>query len=302
MRPAEELYELHVAEVPGQPVLVHALTGFVDAGSAGSLAAASVLKELPSRRVATFDLDELFDYRARRPRMTFLEDHFASVDEPELVLHEVTDAAGTPFLLLAGPEPDLQWRRFTAALLGLVRRLGVRLTVGLAAVPWPVPHTRPTGLSPHASDTALIADRPRWVGSLEVPGHLAGLLELRLGEAGHPAVGFTAHVPHYLAAIEYPPAAVALIEATAEVSGLVLPTATMREAADRTLAEVDEQLAGNEENLAVVRTLEQQYDAVVAARAAGAGGLDRGEPLPSADEIAAQVEQFLAGMEEPGDR
>ena len=172
----------------------------------------------------------------------------------------------------------------------------LRRTVGLSAVPWPVPHTRPTGLSPHATDPALITGRPRWVGALEVPGHAEALLELQLGDAGHEAMGFTAHVPHYLSAIEYPPVAIALLEAAAEVTGLVLPTDALRAAAERTVAEVDEQLARSEENLAVVRTLEQQYDAAIAARAAA--GTPPGEPLPSADEIGAQVERFLADMDD----
>lgn len=277
-------------------VMLHAISGFVDAGSGASLAARTLLATLEHRPVVTFEIDELFDYRARRPRMTFLGDHFSSVDLPELVLHEVRDERDMPFLLLAGPEPDIQWQRFVAALLGVVARLGVRRTVGLSAVPWPVPHTRPTGLTPHASDPALIAGRPTWVGSLEVPGHAEALLELRLGEAGHEAIGFTAHVPHYLSAIEYPPGAVALLGAAAEVTGLALPTTALQEAGDRTLREVDEQLAQNAENLAVVASLEQQYDALMAARAEG--GLTDGESLPSADEIGAQVERFLADMDD----
>ena len=296
VRPAEELYTLDERPPGAGAVLVHAMSGFVDAGSGATLAARHLLETFEHRPVVTFDVDELHDYRARRPRMTFLGDHFATVELPELGVHEVLDATGRPFLLMTGPEPDTQWQRFVAAVVGLVERLGVTRTVGLSAVPWPVPHTRPTGLTPHATDRSLIEGRPTWVGSLEVPGHAEALLELRLGEAGHPAVGFTAHVPHYLSGIEYPPAAAALLEAAASVAGLTLPVQELAEAGVRTLAEVDEQLAQNAENLAVVAQLEQQYDAVVAARAAG--GPATGEPLPSADEIGAQVERFLADMDE----
>jgi hypothetical protein len=150
-------------------VLLHALQGFVDAGSAATLAVRHLLAELDSRPLATFDADQLVDYRARRPRMAFRQDRFESVEMPELVVHLVRDEAGTPFLVMSGPEPDFQWNRFTAAVTQLVERAGVSLSVGLHGIPWAAPHTRPVGLTPHASDRSLIAGRPRWVGDVDVP-------------------------------------------------------------------------------------------------------------------------------------
>ena len=47
--------------------------------------------------------------------MIFMEDHWESYDEPTLGIHLLRDDAGTPFLLFAGPEPDLHWERFIAA-------------------------------------------------------------------------------------------------------------------------------------------------------------------------------------------
>ena len=105
-----ELYEL-ADDLPvlDGPVLIQALTGFVDAGSAIQLAREHLLEHLESRVIATFDLDQLLDYRSRRPTMIFVEDHWESYDEPRLALHLVRDQLGSQFLLLAGPEPDLQW-------------------------------------------------------------------------------------------------------------------------------------------------------------------------------------------------
>jgi hypothetical protein len=295
-----DLFTLHTDRADlGRPVLVHSLAGFLDAGSGGRLAVEQLLRSLEHRRVATFDIDRLFDYRARRPRMTFINDHYETVELPELVLSELRDAAGKPFLLLHGVEPDFGWQGFIDATRILVERFDVPLTVGVHAVPWPAPHTRPVGLTAHATDQHLVADRTSWVGALEVPGHLAGVLELRLGQWGHPAMGFAAHVPHYLAALEHPRAALALLEAVSSSTGLVLPLDALREAADRTDRETDAQIAANPENLEAVHALEQQYDAFVAQQGLQPGDVPGG-PLPSGDEIAAQVERFLADMDERG--
>jgi predicted ATP-grasp superfamily ATP-dependent carboligase len=292
----EELIEL--VEPPDDlvdPVLVHALDGFVDAGAAVRLARAHLLATSPDRTVlARFDVDQLFDYRARRPPMVFVRDHWESYAAPSLELHVLRDDAGVPYLLLAGPEPDVQWERFSAAVEGLVRALRVRLTVGLEAIPMGVPHTRPAGVTAHASSPDLVTGYDPWVATVQVPGAATNLLELRLGEAGHDAMGFAAHVPHYLSQVDYPAAAVSLLEAVSRASGLRLPTTTLVEAATRTRAEVDAQIAESEEVQAVVQALESQYDAYV-------GGRDRGDlladdsiQLPSADELGAELERFLA--------
>jgi predicted ATP-grasp superfamily ATP-dependent carboligase len=288
------MYQMHGDAPPTDaPVLLHNLTGFLDAGSAGRLAMEQILATLEHRVVATFDIDAMYDYRSRRPRMTFLSDHYDQVDLPELLLHEVRDSDGTRFLVLHGPEPDFAWQRFTDAVVSLVDRLAVSLTVGAHAVPWPAPHTRPVGITAHATDPGLIADRTSWVGALEVPGHIAGLLELRLGETGHPAMGYTAHVPHYLSAVDYPRAAVALLEAVAASTGLSLPIDALRESATRADLEIAAQVSSSDGNAEAVQALEAQYDAFVGQQGLPLLG-DGDGSLPSGDEIAAQVEHFLA--------
>jgi len=208
-----ELYEL-ADDLPAldEPVLVQALTGFVDAGSAIQLFRENLLDALETRVVATFDLDQLLDYRSRRPPMIFVEDHWESYDAPSLALHLVRDQLGTEFLMLAGPEPDLQWERFIAAVTGLIERFGVKLTVGLNAIPMAVPHTRPVSVTAHATDVRLLGDHESWLQRVQVPASVGNLLEFRLGAAGHDALGFAAHVPHYLAQTTYPAATELLID------------------------------------------------------------------------------------------
>jgi predicted ATP-grasp superfamily ATP-dependent carboligase len=294
----EDLYELDSdrPDLAGS-VLLHSLDGFVDAGSTGQLVREHLLDSLEHRVIARFDVDSLIDYRARRPMMTYDRDHWASYEAPELAVHLMEDETGAQFLLLTGPEPDRLWEGFTASVRSLVERLGVRMVVGFHGIPMGVPHTRPVGMTPHATRSELITGSS-WFDKVQVPGSVAGLLELRLGEAGHDAVGFAVHVPHYLAQSAYPAAAVAAIDAVVGVTGLALPTSKLREEAAKTDAEIAEQVTGNEEVEKVVRALEQQYDAF-----AGSSERDNllaeDQDMPTADELGAQFERFLAEQDGP---
>lgn len=295
-----ELYRIESEpSTPAGTVLVYALTGFVDAGQAGHLAVAHLLANLEHRVIATFDVDQLLDYRSRRPSMIFDEGRWAGYEQPELVLYEARDCAGTAFLLLSGPEPDLQWERFADAVRQLVERFGVGLTVGLGAIPMAVPHTRPATVTAHATRRELISGYQRWFTTMQIPGHAGALVEFRLGEAGHDAVGFVVHVPHYLARIEYPESARGLLEHLARTSGLSLPIDALRPAAQRVLAEINEQVARSPESMSVVASLEAQFDAVMGeSDRRPLPAIDTGS-LPTGDEIAAELEQFLAEQDGP---
>lgn len=275
------------------PVLVHALEGFSDAGHAIKLAAEHLKQSLDTELVASFAIDELLDYRSRRPLMTFKTDHFTHYEDPELNLYALHDSVGTPFLLLAGMEPDLKWERFITAVRLLAERLGVRRTIGLGAIPMAVPHTRPVTLTAHANDRELIAGHTPWVGEVQVPGSVSNLLEYRLAQHGHEVMGFTVHVPHYLAQTDYPEAAKALLEEVAGASSLEIPMGGLTEAAAEIRTKIDEQVEGSPEVAQVVSALERQYDAFVAAQE-NRSLLARDEELPSGDELGAEFERFLA--------
>ena len=167
------------------PVMIHALEGFSDAGHAIRLAAQHLKDSLDTELVASFAIDELLDYRSRRPLMTFKTDHFTHYEEPELSLYALHDSVGTPFLLLAGMEPDLRWERFITAVRLLAERLDVRQTIGLGTIPMAVPHTRPITLTAHANNKELIAGHTPWVGEVQVPGSVSNLLEYRMAQHGH---------------------------------------------------------------------------------------------------------------------
>ena len=279
------------------PVLIHALEGFSDAGHAIRLAAAHLQSALDTELVASFAIDDLLDYRSRRPLMTFKTDHFTDYDDPRLNLYALRDSLGTPFLLLAGMEPDLQWERFVTAVRLLAERLGVRQTIGLGAIPMAVPHTRPVTMTAHSNNRELIADHQPWVGEVQVPSSVSNLLEYRMAQHGHDAVGYTAHVPHYLAQTDYPAAAEALLKQVSTSASLAFPLSALTEAAAAVASKIDDQVGASPEVAQVVDALEHQYDAFVAAQE-NRSLLARDEDLPSGEELGAEFERFLAQRDE----
>jgi predicted ATP-grasp superfamily ATP-dependent carboligase len=289
---AEEIPELE------RPVLLYFLDGFMDAGAAGRLATDHLLGSMNPRTVATFDVDALLDYRSRRPPMVFDTTRWVDYKAPELTLRVCEDAVGVPFLVLSGPEPDRAWEAFTAAVIELVRRLDVSLSVGLHGIPMAVPHTRETELTPHGNRADLLGDGTSWISRVEVSGSAGALLEYRLDEAGHDAIGFTAHVPHYLSQAEYPAAALALLNGVTAATGLAFRTAELEEAAGRARKQIDEQVAASEEIAEAVQGLEARFDAVAAASGTSLPMAGPDARLPDAEEIAAEFERFLAEQEE----
>jgi hypothetical protein len=284
------------------PVMLTALDGFLDAGGASGLAIAHLLTSSAGRVVASFEVDEFYDYRARRPPMSFVKDHYADYEAPRLVVRLMHDDLRTPYLLLTGPEPDARWEAFAEAVRAVIEHFDVRLTVSIGSVPMAVPHTRPVQVTNHATAKRLLISDNVWQGEIRIPSSAQSLLELRLGEWGHDATGFVAHIPHYVAQYGYPEAAVAMLRQVGAVTGLQWNTAALDAAAVERQAEIAEQVADSEEVRAVVTGLEQQYDAFHNGGPNLLEGEDGALPdsgeLPTGEELGAQFEQFLAGLDQ----
>lgn len=296
MRDPAELYQFETdtdLQDLRASVLLVSLGGFIDAGHTQRLLTDHLLATLEHTVVASFDIDQLLDYRARRPAMTFDHDRWSSYADPSLLLHRVIDADGDPFLLLDGPEPDYQWERVVEAIRGLVRLLGVKLTVSVHGIPMAVPHTRPVGLTAHATDPRLIADHASVFGTIQVPGSIDALLHLRLGESGMDAIGFSVHVPHYLAQTEYADASLTGLEAVIGVTGLALPTTDLAASAGLNRAEIAREIESSTDVAEVVADLERQYDTFMEGRQRHSLLATDVSELPSADEIGEEFEQFL---------
>lgn len=274
-------------------VLVVALGAFIDAGETQRMLSEHLIETGDPVVVARFDIDQLFDYRSRRPAMVFDVNRFEEYETPSMVLQRLTDRDGHTYHLLSGPEPDFQWERVVAAIREIVVELGVTLVVTAHGIPMGVPHTRSVGMTAHATDAMLIGDVHSPFGRVTVPGSLGALLELRLGEAGHPAVGFAVHVPHYLAGSEFADGSLAALNAIVDVTGLNLPNDALVARAVVNQRAIASELEGNDEARAVVSALEQQYDAFTEGEQRPNLWAAEDSQIPSADQLGAEFENFL---------
>ena len=270
------------------PVLVHLLSGYVDAGGVARNLAEHLLLQCSHEVVVEFDSDQLHDYRSRRPAMTFDVNSWVEVDMPQMVMHRVTANGGVDFLLLTGPEPDAQWERACTAVLDVAQALGVSQLVTAAGTPFGVPHTRPVLVTAHSTSPELVGgSNPLPFDRVQVPGSFATLLEIRAGQRGLLGRGFVTYVPHYLAQGSFTPATVTALEHVMEATGLDLPRAPLDSTVRATLDALDNEMNSDEDLPGLVAALEQHYDE-----------LARQGRVPSADEIGAAVEAFLAEQDD----
>ncbi|MCR2811833.1 PAC2 family protein [Microbacterium sp. zg.Y1090] len=289
------LYE-RVASAPPVPAglpMVIALTGFTDAGGAVAGVIEHMRADLDPAPVISFSNDALLDYRARRPIVSFQGDHLTDYRAPRLELSLAHDAVGQPFVLLAGYEPDFGWEAFTETVLGLAEGLEVSTVTWVHAIPMPVPHTRPLGTTVSGTRSELTEAHSVWKPHTQVPATIGHLLEYRFAESGSQVAGFVLLVPHYLADTEYPAAALTALDSLTVATGLVFDGDELREENREFVEKVTEQVSASEELSRMLHGLEERYDSYMAGSTLAQPIIHTGD-LPSADELAAELERFLA--------
>ncbi|MFE7844927.1 proteasome assembly chaperone family protein [Microbacterium sp. NPDC057407] len=279
--------------VPRGLPLIIALTGFTDAGSAVSRTVEYLRDDLAPIPLVVYTNDVLLDYRARRPVISFDQDHLTDYRPPRLELSLAHDALGQAFLMLTGYEPDFGWDAFAASVLAFVEEYQVVTVTWVHAIPMPVPHTRPIGTTVSGTRSELTEAHSVWKPQTQVPSTAGHLLEYRLAEAGVPVAGFVLLVPHYLGDTEYPAAALAALDSLTVATGLVFTGEELRDENREYLTKVDDQVSGSEELSRMVEGLEERYDAYMAGSTQATPMIHTGD-LPSADELAAELERFLA--------
>jgi hypothetical protein len=276
-------------EPPENPVLIVALEGWIDPGYAAATALQSLLDQFDTRTFAVFDPDDLIDQRARRPRVRIHDGVRGRIIWPSPRLRTGTDLGGAGVMFLTGPEPDYRWRPFAREVTDIAVELGTRLVVGLGAFPAATPHTRPIRLFSTSSDPSLshqVGYRP---GSIEVPARMIDVIGMSCADVGIPSIGLLARVPHYVGAMPFPAASVALVEGLARIAELTVDTESLSRTAKSSLQQVDELIAQSEDHVEMVRQLEEQYgenDVIPIVSEAD---------IPSGDEIAAELERYLRG-------
>lgn len=289
-------FELH-SPLPAlsDPVLLVQFTGWIDASGAANAAMDHIAAAIDAKELLTFDGDTFIDYRARRPVMELRDGVNTRIVWGAPVMRVGADAKGKDIVLLSGPEPDTAWRFFARTVGELAMELGVTKMVALGAYPYGAPHTRPVGLSTTTPDESISRRLRHSRNSLDAPAGVAAVLEHELHGRGIEAMGFWAQIPHYVATMAYPAGTAALIEAVSAEAGLVLDTTTVVKEALTQRERLDQLVASNPEHAEMLSKLEEAYDTMHSPAA-----IDIASNLPSADQLAAEVEQFLRDQQTGG--
>jgi hypothetical protein len=244
--------------------------------------------ECGARTIATFDGDMFVDYRARRPTMELRDGVNTRLVWNDIELRVGRDPDGRDVLMLSGPEPDSQWRRFADVMSSLAVELHVKQMVVFGAYPFATPHTRPPRLSSSSPSVAVIAPLPYLKNSVDVPAGMGAVLEHAVDAKGIPSLGLWVQVPHYVSSMAYPAASVALLSGLQEVSGIAVQATQLRQESIAQRDRLDQLVAANDEHVGMVRQLEELYDT----------SQQQTMPItpfniPSGDELAAELERYL---------
>lgn len=282
------------AEVPSGLPLVVLLTGYRDSGATVRQTMETMIEHGDGDVVASFSPDALLDYRARRPIVTIDGSEVRDYQIPRLDLRLLHDSIGQKYLLLSGYEPDFRWEEFIRVVMTLVDHFNVNTTTWAHAIPMPVPHTRPLRLTATGNRADIVEQLSVWKAKVEAPAHALHLLEYELMEADDPVASLVVLVPHYLADGVVPAGPLKLLEALGTATGLLIPTEDLRERDRVFRSEVDAQIADNEEVQRLISMLENQHDGFLKGTPQENPFADADGELPTADDIAAELERYLS--------
>jgi predicted ATP-grasp superfamily ATP-dependent carboligase len=259
------------------PVLVVALSGWVDAGLAGAGAAAVLGEQLDAAAgFGRVDLTDLVDLQQTRPSVHLVDGATREIAWPTVEL--AAGRAGRDIVLCRGPEPSLRWRAFSEELVEMSQRLGVSTMVGLGGMPSLVSHRRPVPVLATATSRSLAQEVGAWRADYTGPTGAQTALQVALGDAGIPGLGLWAQVPHYVSATPSPPAISALLSQLRELTGVETELTGLDSQVDEYLRRVEEGLSERPDVAEMVRNIEESEDS--------------GE-IPTGDELASEIERFL---------
>jgi proteasome assembly chaperone (PAC2) family protein len=269
------------------PVLVAAFEGWNDAAGAATMALEAAAVDLDAEVVARIDPEEFFDFQVTRPRIRLAEGQARGVDWPENALAAARPrGASRDLLLMSGVEPNLRWRTFATAILDACGELGVGMVVTLGALVAEVSHSLPVPITGLASDPDLVDRLGLHRSNYEGPTGIIGILHDQCRRRGIPSASLWAAVPHYVAAVPNPKAALALLRRLEGITGIAVEASELEEAMDRYESQVDRAVDASPEIRELVTRLE-------AGQAEEAGQLGGTGAVPSGDAIARDFQRFL---------
>ncbi len=268
------------------PALVCAFKGWNDAGESATSALTFIAGSLGAEAFARIDPEEFVDFQSTRPMVRLEDGVTRTIDWPEFEVHAVRiPRAPRDLILLSGPEPALRWRTFTKTVVDLAEALGVQMAVLLGALLADVPHSRPVGVSAHATDPGLVQRLALQPPSYEGPTGIVGVLHQAFAEAGLPAASLWAAVPHYVAVAPNPKGALALLRRLESLVGVTVDATELEDAATDYEQQVSRAVELDPDVQAFVERLERAADE-------DSGRPDPGS-LPSGDVLAREFQRFL---------
>jgi proteasome assembly chaperone (PAC2) family protein len=265
------------------PILVAAFAGWNDAASAATAALEAVAVSLDSELIGHVDPEEFFDFQVNRPTIRLAEGQARQVDWPASSLVAArASGAERDLVLFSGIEPNLRWRTFSAAVLDAAERLGAEMVVTLGALLADVAHTRAVPITGLASDPELVDELDLSRSNYEGPTGIIGVLHDACRQRRIPSASLWAAVPHYVAAVPNPKAALALLRRLEGLTGIAVDASELEDAIGRFDEQVDRAVAVNPEIQELVNRLEAEQEA-----------LEPGADVPSGDSIARDFQRFL---------
>jgi proteasome assembly chaperone (PAC2) family protein len=269
------------------PILVCAFAGWNDAASAATTAIEAVAASLDSQIVARMDPEEFYDFQVNRPTIRLVDGLTRRIDWPSntLVTAETGPNAEHDLVLLSGLEPNLRWRTFAREIIDAAERLGVEMCVSLGSLIADVAHTQPVPVTGLASDESLVQRLGMQRSTYEGPTGIVGVLHEECRQRGIPAASLWAAIPHYVAAVPNPKAALALLRRLEGLTGVAIEASELEDAMERFERQIDRAVAANPEIEELVRRLEAEQ--------ADEEDLPFGQDVPSGDAIAREFQRYL---------
>lgn len=267
------------------PVLVCAFRGWNDAAAAASTALTSITGALDAELIAKVDPEDFFDFQATRPTISLDEGLTRRIDWPENNLIAVrVPAADRDLVLLDGTEPNLRWRTFSETIATAADALGVEMVITLGALIAEVSHTLPVPITGLASSQDLVEELDLERSSYEGPTGIVGVVHDLCHQAGIESASLWAAVPHYVAAVPNPKAALALLRRLEGLTGIAVEASDLEEETTDYEEQIGRAVAANPEIEELVARIEAEQVDLLSAE---------GDDLPSADTIAREFQRFL---------
>jgi predicted ATP-grasp superfamily ATP-dependent carboligase len=270
-----------------RPVLLFGFTGWNDAGEGASGAIRVLAEQWDAEHVAEVDPEPFTDFATVRP-FVMIDDDRRQIVWPTVDAWAASPPA-TDVLLVTGPEPAMQWRRFCSEIVELAGHFDVSMVIGLGALLAEYPHRRPAHLTATSTDESLRQRFGLRAPSYEGPTGIVGVLSDALTTAGLPTVSLWAAVPTYTAQLPAAKATAGLVRAVCTVLGAPVPTAPLATALADYETRITE-LLEDAKLAAYVRRLEE----VMPVEDDDGDGPQLSADLDDDDSrLVAEVEQFL---------